>query len=68
MDLQFFQKNVNKQLKSADFFLRCQNFKNIHKQKLWQFMFSFLNIPHTCKSIEIRDTMAKSLILLGPLL
>ena len=31
-------------------------------------MFWFLNIPYTCTSIYIRDTMAKSLILLGPLL
>ena len=66
MNLQFFEKNVNKQLKSADFFFRSKNFKIFYLRKFWQILCWCLNIPLSCKSIHIKDIMAKRLILSVP--
>ena len=46
MNLQFFEKNVNKQLKSAEFFLRSENFDfflvtNFGTRRLWKSTFLY---------------------------
>ena len=33
--------------------------KKTHKRKFWQFLCSSLNIPYICRSLNIRETMAK---------